>query len=301
MGDSATPCTPPPRRYRAGMDLSLTAFVLALLGIAAVASSPEDDAADALRVLSANVRYGTAQDGAHAWDRRAEFCLATLVDAKPDVLGLQEALDFQVEAVRGAFPHHAVLGEGRDGGAKGEWCALLVDTRRFDVRACGTFRLAPKDELGAVGWDAALTRIATWAELSDRADGARVFRVVNAHFDHEGKRARVESARRIARWCAAREVMPTVVMGDLNAGEASPPLAAFREAGFRDTLRSMERDVAPVGTFHGFEGGREGEKIDHVLVHGPFDVEEAWIDWTESEGRFPSDHRFVGAALRIRR
>ena len=282
--------------------LSLVALALALLAPAAAPTPVQEaeGAAPPLRVLTANVRYGTARDGDHAWPRRRALALRVLEEARPDVLGLQEALRFQVDEVRARFPHHVVLGEGRDGGDRGEWTALLVDARRFTVRAAGTFRLAPEDRLGAVGWDAALTRIATWAELSDREAGGAVVRVVNTHFDHRGREARLESARLIARFVAGRAAMPTVVLGDLNAGEGSPPLRALAEAGYRDTFRDAEPDVAEVGTGHGFRGGRGGAKIDHVLVDEAFSVEEAWIDWTEEEGQYPSDHRFVGAALRLR-
>ncbi len=272
-----------------------------LAGVLAVAQEQEPlDATPGIRVLCANVRYGSAKDGEHAWERRADFMIGSIREARPDVLGLQEALDFQVEAVREAFPHHVVLGEGRNGGDKGEWAALFVDSRRFAVRASGTFRLAPADRLGEIGWDAALTRIVTWAEVADRKNGGRALRVVNAHFDHRGQQARIESARLIVRWAAARPSMPTVVMGDLNAGEQSPPLDALRSGGYRDSFRVAHPNATEVGTFHGFKGGRAGRKIDYVLVDGGIEVIDAWIDWTEKGERYPSDHRFVGAALRPR-
>jgi len=40
--------------------------------------------------------------------------------------------------------------------------------------------------------------------------------------------------------------------------------------------------------------------IDHVLVDDRLETAEAWIDWTEVEGQYPSDHRFVGAVVRRR-
>ncbi len=278
--------------------LALVGFA-ALLSSFATAEDPEP-APPSIRALTANVRYGTAGDGAHAWPLRRELTLDTLEAARPDVLGLQEALLFQLDAVRARFPHHLVIGEGRDGGDRGEWTALLVDGRRFTVRAAGTFRLAPEDELGAVGWDAALTRIATWAELADREDGGRVIRVINTHFDHVGKQARLESARLIGRFAADRAELPTVVLGDFNAGEKSPPLAAFAEAGFRDTFRDANPDEPDVKTGHWFQGGRSGAMIDHVMVDRRLETVEAWIDWTEAEGQYPSDHRFVGAVVRRR-
>jgi endonuclease/exonuclease/phosphatase family metal-dependent hydrolase len=275
-------------------------LALASLSVPVAAGDDPEPAPPAIRTLTANVRYGTARDGAHAWPRRRELALGALEASRPDVLGLQEALRFQVDEVRARFSHHLVIGEGRDGGDRGEWTALLVDGRRFTVRAAGTFRLAPEDKLGAVGWDAALTRIATWAELADREDGGRVIRVINTHFDHIGKQARLESARLIGRFAASRAELPTVVLGDFNAGEKSAPLEALAEAGFRDTFRDTNPDATEVKTGHGFRGGRRGAMIDHVLVNRRLETAEAWIDWTEVEGRYPSDHRFVGALIRRR-
>lgn len=44
-----------------------------------------------------------------------------------------------------------------------------------------------------VGWDAALTRIATWVKLQDKKTG-QILMVVNTHFDHIGTEARRNSA-----------------------------------------------------------------------------------------------------------
>lgn len=272
-----------------------------------VAASFAEDPSEAtntgdVRVLSANVRYGSADDGEHSWDKRSGLTLKTLTAAKPDVLGLQEALGFQVEAIHRAFPGHALIGEGRDGLSGGEWSALLVDAERFAIRASGTFRLSPKDEIGAMGWDAACTRIATWAELIDRARPNRSFLVLNTHFDHKGKEARLMSATLIADWVEARQKargpLPVVLMGDLNDEEESPALVALKRAGFRDTLEEKHPGMKPSGTFHGFKGGRDGRRIDYVLVSSEWQVDQAWIDWTEEGTHFPSDHRFVGAVLR---
>lgn len=266
------------------------------------APSAQEKAPAPLRVLSANIRYGTADDGEHSWDKRAAFTVQTLLASDADVLGLQEALGFQVEAVRKAFPGHALIGEARDGLGKGEWCALFVDSSRFAIRASGTFRLSPKDEVGAMGWDAACTRIATWAELIDRAQPTSSFLVLNTHFDHRGKQARPMGAKLIADWIAARQsargALPVVLLGDLNAGPASPALTTLKDAGYRDTFGEKHPEEKPSGTFHGFRGGRAGKRIDYILVNSPWLIEEAWIDWTQKDLRYPSDHRFVGAVLR---
>ena len=128
-----------------------------LLSSFATAEDPEP-APPSIRALTANVRYGTAGDGAHAWPLRRELTLNTLEAARPDVLGLQEALLFQLDAVRARFPHHLVIGEGRDGGDRGEWTALLVDGRRFTVRAAGTSRSDSATSRRTCGEGSAISR-----------------------------------------------------------------------------------------------------------------------------------------------
>ncbi|MEM8711835.1 MAG: endonuclease/exonuclease/phosphatase family protein [Planctomycetota bacterium] len=289
------------------MDSSLlllgAVFALLVFGRALTDADGSQEESENLNLLSANVRYGTAADGKNSWKQRAELTIKTLVDSEPDILGLQEALDFQVHQVAEAFPDHVVLGEGRDGGDKGEWCALLVDATRFVVRASGTFRLGTKDEIGHVGWDAACTRIATWAELSDRRSTGRSLLVINTHFDHRGAAAREKSAQQLVQWGkerqGARGELAVILLGDLNVEENSPPLETLKAAGLVDTFRALHSEAAETGTFHGFKGGRDGKRIDYCLVGQGWRIEKAWIDWTEEGNRFPSDHRFVGATVRL--
>ena len=43
-----------------------------------------------------------------------------------DLVGLQEALAFQIDEIQAAVPGYAVVGVGRDdGGRAGEWSAIL--------------------------------------------------------------------------------------------------------------------------------------------------------------------------------
>ena len=84
---------------RAGEAWALIGVVLVTLG-GARAQAPVAERADTLRVMSFNIRYGTARDGANHWDQRREIVAETIRLARPHVLGLQEALAFQVEYLR---------------------------------------------------------------------------------------------------------------------------------------------------------------------------------------------------------
>lgn len=249
--------------------------------------------------MSANVRYGTARDGDDAWANRRDLLGDTIVRAGPHILGVQEALDFQVGFLAGLLPHHRALGQGRDGGPRGEHSALFVDERVFEILDHGDFWLSETPEVvGSVGWDAALTRMCTWARLRARATG-RELSVWNTHFDHRGRQARENSAKLIAARIRAT-AGPHLLLGDLNAGEQSAPLLALRAAGLRDTFRDVHPDATAVGTGHGFRGSTGGAKIDYVLA-GPGLTTTAAEILTEPgpDGRWPSDHHLVTAVLRF--
>lgn len=254
---------------------------------------------DPIRVMSFNIRYGTANDGENRWEQRRDLVIETIADRAPQILGVQEALAFQIDELSAALPQFQVLGQGRRGGREGEFAALFVNRNRFTIEAHGDFWLSPTpDEVGSQGWDAALPRMCTWAVLRDRKNGSR-FRVLNTHFDHRGRKARLESASVLI---AEGEVgsLPVIITGDLNADEESPPLARLREAGLRDTFRVMHPKAQGVGTFNGFRGTTDGGKIDYVLVDSPWRVEAAEIVRDNEEGRYPSDHFPVIADLVLR-
>jgi endonuclease/exonuclease/phosphatase family metal-dependent hydrolase len=259
--------------------------------------APDNAPAEPVRVMSFNIRYGTANDGRNHWSRRQDLVADTIDRHQPHVLGVQEALAFQLRFLEEAFPHHRRVGVGRDADGGGEHAALFIDERRFEIAESGTFWLAPEtDQPGARGWDAALPRVCTWARLRDRTDDS-VLLVLNAHFDHRGERARLESARMIGMRVRQEPDTPTLVLGDLNAGEDSAPLDALRGAGLRDSFRVAHPDARNVGTFSAFRGAIAGAKIDHVLVNRRLTVESAGIDRTRYTDRDASDHYAVTASV----
>ena len=251
-----------------------------------------------LSVLTFNLRYGTADDGVNRWANRIELAHEVIRDHAPDVLAVQEALDFQADGLIERFPQFAKLGSHRGGGREDEFCGLLVDTREVEVIEQGEFWLSESpNEPGSLGWDAACTRMCVWA-LLERA-GQR-FAVYATHFDHRGARARLESAKRIAKDIASRfPRTPVLVCGDFNASEDSNCLATLYATGLRDSFRLRHPEAAEVGTFHGFRGGVDGPKIDAILASSEWTVLEASIDRRRSDAVYPSDHNPVFARLSL--
>ena len=156
-------------------------------------------AADPLRVMTFNIRYGTAKDGENHWDKRKEFLVETIKAFDPDLLGTQETLGFQRDYLAEKLPGYGVLGVGRDDGKeKGEMMALYYKQARFEKLDGGPF-LAQRNSRrpsAAKAGTRSLPRMVTWVRLQDRrTQPPPPILFVNTHFDHRGPTARLESAK----------------------------------------------------------------------------------------------------------
>lgn len=259
-------------------------------------------AQDALRVMSFNIRYGTARDGVNAWPNRQQHVATVIKTFAPDLLGTQETLPFQAQQLRQDLAGYQYIGWSRDTSADGEQCGVFVRTERFEVSESGQFWLSETpDEKFSKSWDSSLPRVATWVRLKDRAAGNRRLLFVNTHFDHRGETARRESAALLLRRgteLAAGE--PLLITGDFNCGEESPPWKTLTADVTRleDTFRKVHpQRLDSEGTFHGFSGKPGADRIDWILCSPGWNVTAATIDRSEFGGRFASDHFAVTAVL----
>ncbi|QDV32796.1 endonuclease/exonuclease/phosphatase family protein [Tautonia plasticadhaerens] len=285
--------------------------MILLLSIALALPPADADAPGAdLRVMSFNIRYGTADDGENAWPNRKDFLVETIRGVDPDLLGTQETLGFQRDDLARALPEYTVLAAGRDDGKEsGEMMALFYRTDRFEELRSGHFWLSETpDEVGSKSWDSSLPRMVTWAELRDRkaGPGSPPIAVFNTHFDHRGPQARLESARLIRRKVA--ELAPNsrvVVTGDFNAGEGSDPYEALFDPEAEapplvDSYRVAHPEPSPEGegTFSNFRAGATtGPRIDWIACSPDWEVKRADIVPDSRDGRTPSDHLPVTAIL----
>jgi endonuclease/exonuclease/phosphatase family metal-dependent hydrolase len=256
-----------------------------------------------LRVMSFNIRYGTAADGDNHWDRRKEFLVELLREQMPDVIGVQEALYPQLEYILRALPGYAMVGVGRDDGVRaGEYACIIYRTAALTVSRSDTFWFSDTPErVASASWGNRITRICTWAQFTT-PDG-RAINFYNVHLDHESQPSREKSVALLRARMAARDPQaPVLVTGDFNAGEMNPAVIAMREGNlFRDTFRVVQPSAAPVGTFTAFKHGEiAGDKIDYVFASPEWEVLEAAIVRSEREGRYPSDHFPVTAVVRLR-
>jgi len=260
---------------------------------------------NALNVMSFNIRYNNPGDSANAWPFRKEFAASQIKFHDAALVGVQEALYGQLRDLVLLLPGYKYLGVGRDDGKeKGEFSAILYDSTRLKALRGETFWLSETPLVaGSKSWDAAITRIVTWALFKDTQSG-REFYAFNTHFDHMGQVARRESAHLLLKKIG--EIAgnkPVIVTGDFNAGPTDEPIRVIVEKSnplhLVDSKElSRQGHYGPPGTFNGFQSREVNDQpIDYIFVKGKFIVLKHATISQSWQGRFSSDHFPVFARL----
>jgi len=264
-----------------------------------IAAHPSTSADEALRMMSYNIRYGTAKDGDDRWEVRRPRTLKLLRTHRPEVLAVQEALAFQIDEIRREFPNYGVVGVGReDGKAAGEHSAILYDRDRLVPLRSDTFWLSDTPTVpNSMHWGNRITRICTWAFFRDLKTN-RYFYHFNVHLDHESQPSRERSIALILNRIRERATSdPVVLTGDFNVGEENAVISAAKAADFRDTYRLKNATATDPGTFNGFRPTVGKDKIDYIFVDAKAEVIEAAHVMDKVDGRWPSDHVPVTARI----
>lgn len=254
-------------------------------------------------MMTFNIRYGTAPDGEDQWSNRKPLLFRVVGEHQPDVVGLQEALRFQIEEIVAAVPGYAFLGVGRDDGkAAGEHAAILYRTDRLKVDQHGDFWFSDTPEVpGSKHWGNQITRMCTWARFESPQSGTP-FYVFNLHLDHQSQPSREKSIQLLLKKIQEREHQdPIIVTGDFNAGETNPAVTLMKGS-FKDSFRLLHPDATDVVTFNSFKTPPPGgDKIDYIFIAPPVQVREAAIVRDQTGGHYPSDHFPVTATVCIPR
>ncbi|MBI2498421.1 MAG: endonuclease, partial [Opitutae bacterium] len=164
-------------------------FLLSYLAFAstAIVRAADAPAPGSLRVMTFNVRLSAADDGADSWPGRTDLFFHTVQAFRPDLVGFQEVMADQHDAMVARLPEYEFSGVARDDGKrKGEWSLIGFRKAAFALADHGDFWLSEQPTVpGSKSWDAAFTRICSWVRLRETATG-REFVFANTHFDHRG-------------------------------------------------------------------------------------------------------------------
>jgi len=262
-----------------------------------------------VKVMTFNIRFDNPKDAPNDWSNRKDKVASQILFHEADIIGIQEALHNQLEDMQERMQDYSYVGVGRDDGKKaGEYSAIFYNTKALDLQKAETFWLSETPRVaGSKSWDAAITRIVTWARFKDKKSG-QVFYHFNTHFDHVGKVARAQSARIILR--AVDSIaggIPAVITGDFNATIDDEPMQVLlNPANFPQLIDtkviSTTPHYGPGGTFNAFGPKENNTKpIDHILVMGKWKVtKHATLSQTWG-GLFSSDHFPVLAHISVQK
>jgi endonuclease/exonuclease/phosphatase family metal-dependent hydrolase len=260
-----------------------------------------------LNVITFNIRLDNPKDAPNDWPNRKDKVVSQILFHEADIIGVQEALHNQVTDMVNGLPGYSLTGTGReDGKQKGEYSCIFYNTNRLELQASETFWLSETPTIpGSKSWDAAITRIVTWARFKDKKT-KKVFYAFNTHFDHMGKIARRESAKMVLHAVdSIAGKTPAVITGDFNAHPDDEPIMVIMDAANPLKLTdskalSATGHYGPHGTFNAFGPKEQADKpIDYIFLKGKWKVEQhATLSQTWG-GLFSSDHFPVFARLML--
>ena len=276
--------------------------ILTFLIFSALLLASAGSFAQAVRVMTYNIRYDNPGDGINRWENRKHKVTALIREYDPDIIGVQEALLHQLNDIKSELKDYEFFGVGRDDGKeKGEYSAVFYRKKRFKVLKQETFWLSKTPDVpGSKDWDAAITRVVTWGRLRDQKTKSE-FLMVNTHFDHVGKESRKQSAALLKNKVAElSDDMPVIITGDFNFTRTQPPYEVMMDP---QPIRLL--DAAPAdtpGTSCGFEvGARQCAAIDYIFYTSRWLPSGYRVVQDNDGSYYPSDHLPVIVSLELKK
>ena len=240
-----------------------------------------------------NLRYDNPRDSGNLWKDRLPRVTALIEFHDFDILGTQEGLQHQIDAIAKALPNYANYGIGRDDGIyAGEHSAIFYKKGQFTLVDKGDFWLSETPEKPGFGWDAKINRICSWVLLKHTTSGKKIY-CFNVHYDHQGVQARIESSKLIlSKIKSIAKDAPIILTGDFNGDHQSDWYKNIASSNYLfDSFTKVTKAYVPNGSFQGFGPNlNKNQIIDHIFTTTHFTVQK-WGVLTDSyDGKFPSDH-----------
>ena len=255
--------------------------------------------------MTYNIRYSTPNDGENWWELRKEWVAEVISSASPDIFGIQEGLDSQVQFLDSTLTDYSFVGVGRDDGVKaGEYAAIFYKKEDLEVIDRGTFWLSETPYKPSFGWGANYRRVVTWARFKSKNSGQTIL-ALNAHLDHETPLARTNGVKlilaRIKEWYNLEANLPVVLMGDFNAKPEDEPIEIITSELKDSRIVSEIKPAGPIGTFNGFDTSHPlDNRIDYIFVNQFISVNSYVVNAESRDNKTPSDHLPVFISFSIK-
>ncbi len=256
-----------------------------------------------MNILTCNIRCYGADDGDNGWEYRKDFCGEVITSRAPDVICFQEVWAEQFDDLTAMFPEFRSYAMVDEPAGRNPMNSIFYRAGSCRPISAGGYWLSQTPHVaGSSSWNSRCVRLANWVRLEETATGAE-FRVVNTHLDHISQRAREHQAELIVEDTEAYPAdYPQVLTGDMNCDFGNRAIDVFKKGGWVDTYAAVHGTDNPGSTFHGFHGPQcrsEVGKMDWIFMRGEMAANDAEVITDSRNGRFPSDHYFVGACIEV--
>ena len=263
-----------------------------------------EPAADELHVMSFNLRFAS-DEPPHSWPERRPVVARLLEQELPHLVGTQEGLHAQLQDIEADLPtYYDSIGQGREGGTRGEAMAIFYDSRRLQPLEHRHYWLSDTpDVVGSQTWGRC-PRMVTWVRFEDRRTGHQLY-ALNTHLEAFDATARARSADLVVERMAAEldPALPVLMTGDFNepAGPGGTVYDTLVTDGpMVDTWVTATEHSAPVGTFHGYAPPTPGgDRIDWILSSPEVVTRQVGVNTYQHGGQLPSDHLPVQAVVSL--
>ena len=245
------------------------------------------DGKDTFSVMTHNLKVGDVPAD------RIERAMTLIYKYMPDTLGVQEAKTEWMNALNDRLSdYYAIVGEGREGGTKGEYNAILYAKAKYNLIESGTKWLTDTpDEVSKLP-NSTYYRIFTWVLLEDKVTGERYLHV-NTHL--EGGVSQMIQVKCLMIFLKQYNDVPIVLTGDMNAVITADEMKYIQDKGFATKQDFSELDHLPLF-------GRGYNVIDWIFVTKDCMTLTNYVtDDNYFNGDYASDHCSYFAEFRIQR
>ncbi|CAL6043299.1 endonuclease [Hexamita inflata] len=214
-----------------------------------------------ITVMGFNILYGSCRTSTqHFWENRRSAVVQIIQSYSPDIIGVQEAVYWQLDYIREHLHLYSQYGSSRNGfynEKADEFCAVLYKKDKFRVVQGETFFLSETPELVSKSWGSVFNRIATAVKFEILASGKQ-FWFFSTQLDFSSDEAvRCNQTQvlleRMQKLNA--EGLPVVLSGDFHSPSFGPAHQKLTQEGHLRDAASKAREVGKISgcSIHHFD------------------------------------------------
>lgn len=239
-------------------------------------------------VISSNIRFSTTDDGAHRWENRCRLLARILLSHRPVIVATQEGREPQLRELAQLLSPLRLVADGRPWIAERMYPCIFVDPSSVEVYENGDFWLSETPLTpGSVSFESAFPRLCSWAHVGMRG---QKFLVASTHLDHVLDETRNKQAAVLVEQLR-RLLLPgekILLMGDFN-DEPTSKTRSIIQRGLPELSDPWKKSEE--SSHHPFSGTcPAGARIDWILLSSAIEVEDIFLEKSNEQGQWPSDH-----------